>query len=93
VVRQQKSRRGEQVVPRLPARLLDPVPVVLAGTAVWLAGFAVALLAGLTAARPPAIVPLTCLAGWALGLIGLLIIWWQRSASRRGSRSAQRHTH
>ena len=31
----------------------------------------------------------TCLAGWILGLVGLAIYGWQRSAARRGRRGAQ----
>ena len=32
----------------------------------------------------------TCLAGWILGLVGTGIMYWQRAASRRGARGAQR---
>lgn len=71
--------------PPLPPRLLDLRGLVVAGTVVWLAVFVVLLVSGWDRNWQ-----WTALAGWVLGLIGLLVMWWQRSASRRGARGAQR---
>jgi Flp pilus assembly protein TadB len=54
------------------------------GTALWiLAAVVVALV------RPPGIWQLTCVVGAVLGGVGYSIFAWQRSAARRGSRTAQ----
>ena len=76
--------------PPLPARLQAVPPLIYAGTAVWFLVFAVLLVLryGYDVGRP--IWLWTALAGWILGLIGVPIMWWQRTASRRGSRGAQR---
>ncbi|WP_245975796.1 DUF2530 domain-containing protein [Amycolatopsis palatopharyngis] len=71
--------------PELPKRLLDLWPVVVAGTAVWFVVFLVLLLTGVTG-----LWLWTTLAGGALGLLGLAVMAWQRSAAKRGSRGAQR---
>jgi len=74
----------QAVPPALPARLLDPWPVIATGAVLWLlavgAAFAVPALQGW---RP------VTLAGLATGLLGTTIFLWQRSAARRGSRGAQ----
>jgi hypothetical protein len=66
-------------------------PLVYAGTAIWFVAFCVlaVLRYGYDVGRP--IWLWTALAGTILGSIGMPIMWWQRSASRRGSRSAQRN--
>ncbi|MFI9010416.1 DUF2530 domain-containing protein [Actinosynnema sp. NPDC053489] len=71
--------------PALPPRLADPVPVVVAGTALWFVAFALVLLFG----RDQSTLLWTCLAGGVLGFIGYGIFAWQRSAARRGSKTAQ----
>ncbi|ROP38753.1 uncharacterized protein DUF2530 [Saccharothrix texasensis] len=71
--------------PPLPPRLADPVPAIVAGTALWL----LALVGVLLFARDHTVLLWTCLSGGLLGLIGYGIFTWQRSAARRGSRTAQ----
>lgn len=71
--------------PSLPPRLADPVPVVLVGTALWWLGALGVLLFG----RDFGVLGWTCLSGGVLGIIGYGIFAWQRSAARRGSRTAQ----
>lgn len=72
-------------VPPLPPRLADPRPVVGVGIGAWFAGAVAAAASGHTGT-----VLWTCLAGGGLGFVGFAIMQWQRSAARRGSRSAQR---
>ncbi|WP_367132850.1 DUF2530 domain-containing protein [Saccharothrix sp. HUAS TT1] len=71
--------------PSLPRNLADPVPVVAAGTALWWLAFVGVLLFG----QGFGVVAWTCLSGGVLGIIGYGIFTWQRSAARRGSRTAQ----
>lgn len=71
--------------PPLPPRLVDPVPVIVAGTALWFLAF----LAVLLFARGSTTLLWTCLSGGVLGLIGYGVFAWQRAAARRGSRTAQ----
>jgi Protein of unknown function (DUF2530) len=75
--------------PPLPARLLALPPVIYIGTAIWFALFCVLLVLRYAFDLLPPIWLWTALAGWILGLIGLAIMWWQRTASRRGTRGAQ----
>ena len=75
--------------PPLPRRLLDIRAVVAVGTALWLLGALVLLLAWWFAGRPLDLWFSTCLAGAALGGVGVGIFSWQRAAARRGSRTAQ----
>ena len=65
-------------------------PLVYAGTATWFVVFLVLLVLRYGYDAGPPIWLWTSLAGWILGLVGVFIMWWQRSATRRGSRSAQR---
>ncbi|MCP2095839.1 Protein of unknown function (DUF2530) [Actinosynnema pretiosum] len=60
---------------------MPPIAVV---SALWLVGLVVTLVMG-----TPAVVVWTCVAGGTLGGIGFGIFAWQRSAARRGSRTAQ----
>ncbi|MDT8911163.1 DUF2530 domain-containing protein [Amycolatopsis sp. PS_44_ISF1] len=70
--------------PDLPKRLTDLTPVVVVGTSAWL----VALVVLLVVAR--GVWVWTALCGIVLGFIGFGIVFWQRAAARRGSKSAQR---
>ncbi|WP_091289016.1 DUF2530 domain-containing protein [Amycolatopsis xylanica] len=70
--------------PELPKRLTDLTPVVIVGTAIWTVALVVLF------AVSDGVWVWTSFAGIVLGFIGLGIIWWQRSAARRGSKSAQR---
>jgi hypothetical protein len=63
--------------------------VVGAGTALWLLGAVVLLIAHLAGGRPLDVWFATCVAGVLLGGVGIGIFTWQRAAARRGSRSAQ----
>ncbi|ONI90559.1 hypothetical protein ALI22I_12260 [Saccharothrix sp. ALI-22-I] len=71
--------------PPLPPKLADPVPAIVVGTGLWFVAFVVVLLFGLDT-----ILVWTCLSGSLLGIIGYGVFKWQRSAARRGSRTAQR---
>lgn len=71
--------------PALPARLLEPVPVIIAIAAGW-------LLAVVLAFTVPALHgwrPIT-VAGLGVGLLGTSIFLLQLRAARRGDRGAQR---
>ncbi|GAB2988547.1 hypothetical protein GCM10027184_46940 [Saccharothrix stipae] len=61
------------------------MPAIVAGTALWVLALVGALLFG----DGFGVVAWTCLSGGLLGLIGYGIFTWQRSAARRGSRTAQ----
>lgn len=76
--------------PPLPARLLALAPIVYVGTGLWFVGLCGLLVARYGYDAGPPIWLWTALAGTVLGLIGLPIMWWQRAASRRGTRGAQR---
>lgn len=76
--------------PALPPRLLALAPVVYVGTALWFAAFAVLAIGHYGFDVFPPIWMWTALAGSVLGLIGVPIMLWQRSASRRGARGAQK---
>lgn len=76
--------------PELPKHLVDLAPAVIVGTLVWAVVFGASLLLEHLFGRDVGSVPRTALAGCALGLLGLSIVGWQRRASRRGSRGAQR---
>jgi membrane associated rhomboid family serine protease len=75
--------------PRLPAALTDPKLPVWVGISAWLAGSVILGAARLIGDRPLDVWFWATVAGWALGLLGYVIMSWQRSAARRGSRSAQ----
>lgn len=70
--------------PELPKRLTDLTPVVMVGTTLWLGALIVLFFV------THGVWVQTALAGVVLGLIGFGIIFWQRAAARRGSKSAQR---
>ncbi|WP_199431336.1 DUF2530 domain-containing protein [Qaidamihabitans albus] len=71
--------------PDLPKSLVDLWPVVIVGTSLWFIAFVVLLLAGVDG-----LWRWTTLGGGGLGFVGMAIMAWQRAASRRGSRGAQR---
>lgn len=78
------NSRLEVVPPRLPAALLDPWPVIAVGAALWaLAAAAAFAIPALESWRP------VTAAGLAVGVFGLSLFLWQRSAARRGARGAQ----
>ncbi len=70
----------------LPRRLADPRPAVGVGTLGWLAAALVLLVSG-----GPAAWLWACLTGGLLGLVGLVMIHWQRRAAQRGARGSQRN--
>lgn len=76
--------------PPLPARWVDMRPVLGVGTGLWFVAWCALLVARYGYHEVTGIWLTTCLAGWILGLIGTAIMYWQRSAARRGSRTAQR---
>jgi hypothetical protein len=77
--------------PPLPQRLLALPPVVYVGTSLWLVAVVVLLIARYGYDATPPIWLWTALAGFSLGLVGIPVMIWQRRASRRGSRGAQRN--
>ncbi len=77
--------------PPLPDRLLALSPLVYIGTGLWLFALCVLLVGRYVFDVFPPIWLWTALAGTVLGFIGIPIMLWQRSASRRGARGAQRN--
>lgn len=70
--------------PELPARLLDPRPVIAVIALGWLVAVGLAFTVdALHSWRP------VTLAGLGVGVLGTSIYLWQRHAVRRGSRGAQ----
>lgn len=76
--------------PPLPARLTDPVPVVLAGAALWAVAAVVLGVLALSGARPLDAWFFATLVGVGLGALGLGVLALQRRAARRGSKGAQK---
>jgi hypothetical protein len=76
--------------PPLPTRWVDAAPVVGVGTGLWFLAFVGLLVARLGFHTPPTEWIWTSLAGWLLGFAGFAVMYWQRSAARRGTRGAQR---
>lgn len=76
--------------PPLPARLVSLPPFIYASTALWFVCSCVLLILRYVFDLGPPIWLWTALAGTTLGLIGMFIMWWQRTAARRGTRGAQR---
>lgn len=74
-------------LPPLPRWLVNPTPVVVAGTTCWLVA---AVVLGVRGWLGDGIgLPFwTCAAGFCLGIVGFGIFRWQRWASQRGSRGA-----
>lgn len=70
--------------PALPARLLEPAPVIIVLALAWLIAVALAFtVPGLHEWRPITI------AGLGVGLLGTSIFLLQRRSARRGDRGAQ----
>jgi cytochrome bd-type quinol oxidase subunit 1 len=63
--------------------------VVGVGTLLWLLAAAAAFVAVLAGSPLPPLVLTTCIVGAGLGGVGWALFTWQRSAARRGSRTAQ----
>jgi hypothetical protein len=76
--------------PELPKRLTDLSPVVIVGTGIWAVVFVVLLVICLAKGGPLGVWVWTAAVGVVLGFVGLGIIAWQRTASRRGAKGAQR---
>jgi hypothetical protein len=74
----------EQAPPQLPAALLDPRPVIGAGTLLW----AIATLGAFVVPALQSWRPVT-VAGLGVSIFGASLFLWQRSAARRGARGAQ----
>ncbi len=76
--------------PPLPPYHTGLTGIVVVGVVVWFVGFLVLLFFVDQLRAHDALVWLwTCLTGAGLGLVGLAIYHWQRSAARRGHRGAQ----
>ncbi|MEQ3836158.1 DUF2530 domain-containing protein [Lawsonella clevelandensis] len=71
-------------IPALPARLIDPRPVIAAGTAAWLVSLVTLLVAGV---HTTAMWVAVCGVGVGVGIYAIFA--WQRSAVRRGAATAQ----
>lgn len=76
--------------PPLPGRLTDPVPVVLAGSAVWAVAAAVLAVLAALGVRPLDAWFVATLIGVGLGAVGLVVLALQRRAIRRGVKGAQK---
>ncbi|MCP2332537.1 MULTISPECIES: DUF2530 domain-containing protein [Actinoalloteichus] len=76
-------------LPPLSERLARSDPVVLVGTALWALAFLVLLVLNLTTSAELSTLVWTALSGSVLGLMGYGVMWWQRRARQRGSRTAQ----
>jgi hypothetical protein len=75
--------------PPLPPVRTGLWAIAIPGMAVWLVGFVVLLFFVPELRANDAMVWLwTCLSGFVLGIIGLSIYLWQRSAARRGTKTA-----
>jgi hypothetical protein len=76
--------------PPLPDRLIALAPLVYAGSAIWLAATVALLVARYGFDATPPIWLWTTISGVVLGAIGVVVMFWQRAASRRGNKGAQR---
>jgi hypothetical protein len=76
--------------PPLPPVRSGIAYIVVPATVLWFVAFIVLLFFTDELRAHDAMLWLwTCLAGWILGLMGLSVYGWQRSAARRGHRGAQ----
>ena len=74
----------ERIPPELPAALLDPRPVIGAGTLLWaIATVGAFIVPALQSWRPVTV------AGLGVSVFGASLFLWQRAAARRGARGAQ----
>ena len=76
--------------PPLPTRTTDPVPVILAGSAVWVAVAVVLGVLAATGVRPLDAWFWASLIGVGRGAVGLGVLALQRRAIRRGVKGAQK---
>lgn len=76
--------------PDLPKPLADLAPSVIAGTALWAVALIVLIVLSYLG-NDVGVWLATSVAGIACGGLGLSVVAWQRSASRRGSKGAQRN--
>ncbi|RIJ76710.1 DUF2530 domain-containing protein [Nakamurella silvestris] len=84
------SREQPYTPPALPSAGAGLAHIVIPATAAWFVAFVVLLFFTDQLREHDAMLWLwTCLSGGVLGLIGLSIYFWQRSAARRGTRSSQ----
>lgn len=75
--------------PPLPPVTAGVWHIAVPGTIIWFAAFAVLLFFIPELQRNDAMIWLwTCLAGFAVGLLGLAVYSWQRRSARLGKRSA-----
>lgn len=77
--------------PPLPDRLLALPPLVYVGTALWFVALCVLIVGRYAYDVFPPIWLWTAAVGTGLGGLGFPIMAWQRRASRRGARGAQRN--
>lgn len=81
---------GPYEPPALPTSGAGLAHIVIPATIAWFAAFVVLLFFTDSLRENDAMIWLwTCLTGGVLGLIGLGIYFWQRSAARRGTKGAQ----
>lgn len=83
---QANPSEGAVVAPTLPAALTEPRPVVIAGTAFFLAFFVITFLARNTFGE--AWIVYAC--GLGVGAFGAAVVTLQRRSALRGDRGAQR---
>ena len=86
-----ETEKSSVAPPPLPERLLALTPLVYIGTAAWGVVVVALLIARYAFGVLPPIWLWTALAGTLLGFIGIPVMIWQRRASRRGARGAQRN--
>ncbi|MFW0785421.1 DUF2530 domain-containing protein [Gordonia sp. CPCC 206044] len=72
-------------IPELPRALRLPEPVIVVGMVAWLVATITVWISGWGGDRTLAV----CLVGLAVGVLGTTIVLVQRSAVRRGDRTAQ----
>jgi hypothetical protein len=77
--------------PPLPDRLLALAPLVYVGTGLWFVALCALLIGRYVFDAFPPIWLWTALAGTLLGFVGVPVMTWQRRASRRGAKGAQRN--
>lgn len=65
-------------------------PIVYGGTGLWALAAVVLGIAHYGFGKTPPIWLWTAISGAALGIVGALVMVWQRKAVRRGSRGAQK---
>ncbi|OZM70562.1 hypothetical protein CFN78_24470 [Amycolatopsis antarctica] len=82
---------GLRPTPELTGKLTDLWPIVVAGNVLWFLAFAVLLTVRLVSDARPDVWMWSAAAGFLLGFLGMAIMYWQRSASRRGAKGAQRN--